>query len=364
MTSPPIGSDSGLPVEEILASAAPPPSGEEIGRSREGRPLLGHRFGAGELGVSCIGGCHADEPVGPEMLERLAAYLAGLTPGHPLLEHFHWLLVPHVNPDGRERNLPWSEDRVSLRDARGQPDEGFRLERYVLETVRELPGEDVEFGFPRLAGDEGARPENRAVAGFLASRGPLALHLSFHGMGFGHGPWFLLEPFWVERTRVLRANLTERTRRLGYRLHEVDRGGEKGFWKIGRGFTTRPDSRAMRDYFLARDDAATAARFRPSSMEHARSLGGDPLAAVSEMPLFLLPEEGPLADPALPRLERLERIRAAVRERGDRTAGHLGIRAFPVRDQMRLQLALLDEALRAVARDAARSSVHAARGLP
>lgn len=349
MTAPPLR----LPAEEILATTAPAPAGEEIGRSREGRPIHGYRYGRGGLAVSSISGCHADEPVGPEMLERLVAWLAGLDPGHPLLQRFRWLLVPHANPDGRERNRPWAEDRIPVSDSRGDPgplDRGFRLERYVQETVRELPGDDVEFGFPRSAEDRDARPENRAVASFLASGGPLALHLSFHGMGFGHGPWFLLEPLWVERTRELRAALTERTHELGYELHEVDRGGEKGFWRIDRGFTTRPDSRAMRDYFLSRNDPETAARFRPSSMEHARSLGGDPLTAVSEMPLFLLPDEGPLADPALPRLDRLEAIRTAVRKHEDRAAHHLGVRPMPVRDQMRLQLALLDEGLRAVER--------------
>ncbi len=133
-------------------------------------------------------------------------------------------------------------------------------------------------------------------------------------------------------------------------LHDVDRGGEKGFWRIARGFTTRPDSRAMRDHFLACGDPGTAARFRPSSMEHARSLGGDPLTAVSEMPLFLLPGEGPLADPALPRRDRLGRIAAAVAAHGAAAASHLGVRPMPVRDQMHLQLALLDEALATVER--------------
>lgn len=344
------GPGSLLDAEAVLATPGPPPAGEEIGRSREGRSILGYRFGTGGLAVSAIAGCHADEPVGSEMLERLAAWLAGLDPGHPLLRRSRWLLVPHANPDGRERNRPWAEDRIPVTDSQGQPDEGFRLERYALEAVRELPGDDVEFGFPRSAEDRDARPENRAVAGFLASAGPLALHLSFHGMGFGHGPWFLLEPLWVERTRELRAALARRTRELGYRLHEVDRGGEKGFWRIARGFTTRPDSRAMRDYFLSRDDPGAAARFRPSSMEHARSLGGDPLTAVSEMPLFLLPDEGPLADPALPRLERLETIRAALREHRDRAAGRLPVRPMPIRDQMRLQLALLEEGIGAVER--------------
>lgn len=339
-----------LPIEDVLTTSDSPQAGEEIGRSREGRPIRGFRFGLGERVVSCVGGCHADEPVGPEMLRRLVAYLAGPAPVRPLLERFTWLLIPHLNPDGAERNRSWSEARLPLIDSRGQADEGLRPERYVDGAVRELPGDDIEFGFPRSAEDEGARPENRAAAAFLASAGPLALHISFHGMGFAHGPWFLLEPLWVERTRELRSALSEQTASLGYQLLDWDRGGEKGFWRIDRGFATRPDSRAMRDYFLARDDPRTAARFRPSSMEHARSLGGDPLTAVSEMPLFLLPEEGPLADPGFPRLERLARIRAAAEEHGERAAEHLGIRVMPLRDQMRLQLALLDEGLRAVER--------------
>ena len=45
----------------------------------------------------------------------------------------------------------------------------------------------------------------------------------------------------------------------------------------------------MRRHFLDRGDPETAAVFRPSSMEYVRSLGGDPLTFVSEMPLFLLP---------------------------------------------------------------------------
>ena len=169
-------------------------------------------------------------------------------------------------------------------------------------------------------------------------------------MGFAHGPWFLLDPFWVERSRPLRAALGERVAALGYRLHDVDRGGEKGFWRIAPGFTTRPDSRGMRDFFLARDDPETAARFRPSSMELVRRLGGDPLTMVSEMPLFLLPPSGELADPRLPRGELHAHLARSVASDGAAAARQLGIRPMPLRDQMRLQLALLDEGLRTAAR--------------
>jgi hypothetical protein len=44
----------------------------------------------------------------------------------------------------------------------------------------------------------------------------------------------------------------------------------------------------MRDYFLGQGDEAMASMFHSSSMEYARSLGGDPLCLVTELPLFEL----------------------------------------------------------------------------
>jgi len=333
-----------LPISTIL-DLTPEPVGRSIGVSREGREILGLEVGSGPVSVSCLAGCHADEPVGPAMLDRLATWLASLPEHHEALQRARWCLVPHANPDGDERNRSWAEDLVEVHSGHG-----YRLERYVVETVRELPGDDLEFGFPCGPGDDDARPESLAVARFLQGNGPFHLHVSFHGMGFARGPWFLLEPSWVERTRRMRENLADAVERLGYRLHDVDRGGEKGFWRIGRGFATRPDSRSMRDYFLARDDPQTADQFRPSSMEHVRSLGGDPLTMVSEMPLFLLPDAGPLADPALPRLERLELLHQALETHGSAAAERLRIRPMPLRDQMRLQLELLAEGVGAVER--------------
>lgn len=124
----------------------------------------------------------------------------------------------------------------------------------------------------------------------------------------------------------------------------------------------------MRRYFLDRDEPAMAARFRPSSMEFVRSLGGDPLTLVSEMPLFLVPTNTQPGDgegsgeerPPLPMdLSSRRQFNAWAlrvhRERGpealDQRVAELGIRAMALRDQMALQLAYLDEALAAVATD-------------
>lgn len=345
----------GAAAEAILAAPRRPAGGIEIGTSREGRPIRAWRLGTGPVAVSLIGGCHADEPVGPALLGRLCAWLGGLPADHTLLTACRWSVVPHVNPDGEHRNAAWSELTRPAQDHRGGPDRGYDLAAYLEGVVRELPGDDVEFGFPRAPEDAAARPENRAVATFLAAAAPLRVHASLHGMGFAPGVWFLLEEAWEERTGGLRRELAGRVAAMGYPLLDVDRRGEKGFRRIAEGFSTRPDSRAMREFFEARGDGATASRFRPSSMELARSLGGDPLTAVSEMPLFLLASEaegGPPFRPGTAGGQELRRwlVQLVAEVGGDPARlAERGVRPMPIGDQMRLQLALIDGALEAVA---------------
>jgi hypothetical protein len=314
---------SGLPAEEILSpeSTSLPP-GRILGRSREGREIRGHVLGSGDLHVSLIGGCHADEPVGPAMLRRLVSFLASRPPDDPLLTGITWYIVPHVNPDGEARNAVWSDVTWPALDHLGKDSRAYYLYLYLRHVARELPGDDMEFGFPRSADDAGARPENRAVADFLTTGAPFHLHASFHGISFTSGPWFLIEPAWIDRTAELREALRRRVRSMGYQPFDVDRGGEKGFHRIDEGFTTRPDSRAMIAWFEARGDFATAAKFRPSSMEYIRSLGGDPFTMVSEMPLFLRPlEEGETGRPDDPR------FRAFLNRLAGRSADEIRIEA-------------------------------------
>lgn len=343
-----------IPIEEVLSADRPEPPGRVLGLSREGREVIGHVFGperagrTGGLRLSLIGGCHADEPVGPALLRRLAAWLASRPEDAPLLAGATWYIVPHVNPDGEVRNAAWSDHPVPATDHLGEPDEAFDLYLYVRHVVRELPGDDMEFGFPRGENDLEARPENRAVAAFLAGGAPFHLHGTFHGIGFTPGPWFLIDPAWIDRTAALRETLRARVHQMGYRLFDVDRGGEKGFSRVDEGFSTRPNSIAMRDYFLERGDPETAAKFRPSSMEYVRSLGGDPFTFVSEMPLFLRPlPEGDTGRPDDPIFRSwLERAVLAKTEEISRVMEEGGVRGMPLRDQMRLQLAFLNEALR------------------
>jgi hypothetical protein len=349
--------DQLLDIETILAAdpARQPVQSRSIGHSRQGRSIHAFVLGNGPIRISLIGGCHADEPVGPAMLEKLVAYLGQLRSTDRLLTERRWHIVPHVNPDGAAVNAAWSDFTQPTIDHRNAPDEAYDLVAYVEQVVRELPGDDIEFGFPRNRADLDARPENLAVAGFLRSEGPFHLHASFHGMGLAPGPWFLLEPSWADRTTAMRDSLRDRVRSIGYRPMDLDRKGEKGFCRIDEGFSTRPDSRAMIAHFEALGDDETAALFRPSSMEFVRRLGGDPLTLVSEMPLFLVPEAS--EDRDAPRFEKgtegRKRLLAWLQdlvsgkpsEVARRAVTEAGIHAMPIRDQMRLQLAFLDQAL-------------------
>ena len=336
-------------IDHILGYPRLAVPGETIGQSRQGRPLTAYRFGRGSCRISLLAGCHADEPVGPRLLGHLVSYLARLSPDHPWLQRFQWWIVPHANPDGEAVNRAW----YSYLDAAYEPG------RFLRHKVRELPGDDMEYGFP-LAGqpDPAARPENQAIFRFWAQAGePFDLHVSLHGMALSFGAWFLLEESWDHRLEPLKAACRARVAALGYPLYDVDRRGEKGFRRLGEGFCTRPDSRPMRAHFA--QQPAVAARFRPSSMEAIRSLGGDCLTLVSEMPLFLYPRPAD-EDLAWPNrafgqwtvrlaewqdaLQRGLLSEAAVNE----AAWAAGLRPMPVADQLRLQWQLICAGIDAV----------------
>ncbi len=323
--------------EELLAGERTKLSNAiDLGRSRDGRSVTGYRFGSGLTRVSLIAGCHADEPVGPRLLDNLVRYLSQASPSSSVLSEFEWWIVPNANPDGAERNRAWFD---------GDPDR-YDLAAYLRHVVRELPGDDIEFAFPRAQNDDGARPENRAIfEWWQTAEAPFDLHVSLHGMAFGGGPWFLIDSAWAMRCEAIRNNCGAAVRRMGYALHDVQRNGEKGFERIERGFCTRPDSKAMVAYFNKLGDSDTARRFRPSSMETIRSYGGDPLTIVTEVPLFILPGVGETIDPTDPAAdswrEKIIDWQSRLRD-GDATAVESEIEAsdlrpVPVVDQMNLQ---------------------------
>ena len=207
--------------------------------------------------------------------------------------------------------------------------------------MREPPGRDVEFGFPDM------RPENRAVAAWLRKEGPFALHGSLHGMGISGGALLLIEKHWGYRADRLQARFREAAQAERLPLYDRNRQGEKGFFYLAPGFWTTPEAPAMRAFFEARGDRETAALFRSSSMEYVRSLGGDPLCYVTELPLFLArglsPSSGSQQILAQLRLRLAQNDGAPGDVRQD--IERLGLRPLPLASALRMHLRTLSAAL-------------------
>ena len=308
----------------------------DIGTSEDGRPLYGIELGTGPQTVSLIAGNHADEPVGPETLRTFVLQaLARPDEAADLLERFRFLVVPHTNPDGEQRNRPWIEH---------WPD----LAAFLRHRVREEPGRDLEFGFPAM------RPENEAVSDFLRAHGPFDLHMSLHGMSASEGAMLLINRPWTFRTEALQSGFVEAAADAGLRMHDHNRKGEKGFFWIDTGFTTTPRGEAMRRYFHAQNDSDMAARFHDSSMEFVMALGGDPLCLVTELPLYVVRNDDPT--PGVPdQYLKLREVLPEVQHRlmHDRPFDDLlapfNLRPLPLRTAMQLQMEALRLGLATVA---------------
>jgi hypothetical protein len=306
-----------------------------LGTSENEHPIDGVVIGTGPDTVSLIAGNHADEPVGPETLRTFVlGLLENREAMQPWLERFRFVIVPHTNPDGEARNRPWIEQ---------WPDPIA----YLRHRVREKPGRDLEFGFPEM------RVENEIVSAFLREHGPFALHMSLHGMATAEGAQLLINRPWTFRTQDLRDAFVAAANEAGLRMHDHNRKGEKGFFWIEPGFTTTPRGDAMRTFFEAQDDPDTAGRFHQSSMEFVMDLGGDPLALVTELPLFVLRNDDPTPGVPTQYLKLREtlpeiQLRLAKDESVDDLLAPFDLRPLPLDAAMRLQLRALELGLEAV----------------
>lgn len=284
----------------VWRQAIPTLDAAVIGHSREGQPIEGWVCGHGAHTVSIVAGCHADEPAGPMTAQCLPLFLAKYAPD--LLNTCRFFIVPQINPDGADRNRRWFRLNADLAT-------------YAAYAAREAPGDDIEYGFGT---GTGSRPECEAAMAFLKTGRPYVAHFSLHGMGFAEGAWFLVARHWAERSGPLQGALKSVCRHMAMPLHDMDRSGEKGFWRIAPGFCTTPSAMAMRGHFTARGDRGMAARFQPSSMEFIESLGGNPLCFVTELPVFRIGAPRPASTAT--RLWELRDDLATARSQNDAAA--------------------------------------------
>jgi len=129
---------------------------DELGRSGEGRPIRGRRFGGAGPALLVFGGIHGDEPASVEALIEVAVRLGAAAPRMPV-----WLL-PAVNPDGVARGHKNSARDVDL-------NRNFPARSFVTAHV---PGYD-----PGPA--PVSEPETRVVAELVA-RAPVAAVVAVH----------------------------------------------------------------------------------------------------------------------------------------------------------------------------------------
>jgi hypothetical protein len=301
------------------------PSSHLIGHSEKAEPIFGFVFGHGPVSVSLVAGAHADEPVGPNTLYRLSLEILD-NPSRfgTMLEQFRFLVIPHVNPDGDAANASWV-------------DRWPELAPFLAGMKRELPGRDIEFGYPDM------RPENSAASAFWERTGPAHLHISLHGMQFSEGFLLLVNDEWEERSRVWRSRFERTMRAEGLLPHDHDRGGEKGFNYMGPGFTSTPKGTAMREFFLQAGDPETASLFHQSSMEFHLEQNPGTLCLVTEFPLFQVENSGHAGTPV--NYLALKQEWAGLREKGcepdpaqvERLVDKFRIRPLPLGKAMRLQ---------------------------
>lgn len=324
-----------------------------MGESEDGVGLYGMKVGSGDKVVSLIAGCHADEPVGPLHLNILLKFLVDFRQDESVesfLKTYQLWIVPDVNPDGAlVNNRWWKKDYL----------DDSSVASYLKNRVRELPGKDVEFGFP------GMRAENKAVSNWWSSQVSgliendlkVITHVSLHGMGFSAGPWFLLEKTWDDngQLELFKKTLSQSVELKGLVPHDVQRFGEKGFYRLGRGFCSRPDSLAMKKHFEEREDFEMANKFEQSSMEYIRELFGNVFTCVTEMPLFVLPGVGQeIGPPDLAstmwktRISQweLELSLDAKEEVINELAAELGLKSMPLGDQLFYQVKCVFEAIK------------------
>jgi protein MpaA len=156
----------------LLASLCALPL-EELGRSAEGRPILGGVFGApagaAQVPLLVVGGVHGDEPSSVEALGALGHRLVtGSLAAAPLM------LVPALNPDGLVRGAKNSARDVDLN--RNFPARNWQLEH--------APGY-----FPGAA--PLSEPETRLLAQLvdrLSVRGVIAVHAPFACVNYDGPP--------------------------------------------------------------------------------------------------------------------------------------------------------------------------------
>lgn len=277
----------------------------QIGSSREGRAIYAGKVGHGPIVLSVMAAAHPDEPTGTLTALHLLERLGTDKRFAPLLDKITLHVVPQANPDGAARNAPWFSSWKS---------EAPDLAAYFRHVARDLPKDDVEFGFADTP-PAAVRPENAALGAWLAGIGAIDHHASLHSMFLGGGALFLVTSADLQPHKGTLRFLLGEADAVGMPLHDKDRMGQKGFFRIGPGLQTAPTAEAMRAFFAGQPSAQS---FLLNSMQSVAKNNACPFSLVSEIPLVYDPRISSMAPTGTSRVEAETKLADGLLEMADR----------------------------------------------
>ena len=153
----------------------------EIGKSRDGDPILCLKIGDGDLKALLYAFPHPNEPVGSLMLDYLSWKLVEDDELRKTF-NFTWYIVKVADPDGARLNEGWFKTPESFK-------------AYVLNYYRPAGNQQVEWTFPikyKTLNFQDPIPETKALMEIIESEKPDFIY-SLHNAGFGGVYYYITE---------------------------------------------------------------------------------------------------------------------------------------------------------------------------
>jgi len=150
----------------------------EMGKTREGRPLLCLKIGSGEPSALMFGCPHPNEPIGAMMLEYVSRRLAEDEALRQALG-YTWYIVKVWDADGLVKNEGWLKGP-------------YNIYNYGRNFFRPASREQVDWAFPIDYGQlhfHDVLPESQAMMDLIDQIRPEFIY-SLHNAGFGGTYWY------------------------------------------------------------------------------------------------------------------------------------------------------------------------------
>jgi len=263
------------------------------GTSQEGRPIYALEIGKGEKVVFITGGAHANEPAGTVTLVHLSGELAKLQyAGY--LKDYKFYFIPQLDPDGALVNWTWMKEPFSYKN----------FSRFY--HCKTSP--DIENGIPLEPGKKAERPEIEAFKKFIDSVGSVEYYITLHTTPLLGGALFLLNAVDIESTMPVIEFITERCKKQGLPMYDIDVHGHCGYKYIAPGFTIAGQLEDMEKFY--KDQPEMLKKIKLSTYRYAMKERGAKLAFIAELPVMVDSELNTQEETKIPLYDlEMEKIR-------------------------------------------------------